>query len=1028
MIVWTSLLVAGALAARSDTWDVQAPHGPTHTWSAELSEGTWISVDVHPDGGQLVFDLLGDLYLMPLSGGTARRITLGSAWDQDPRWSPDGRHLLFVSDRGGNQEIWIRDLDAGEDRPLTDGRPERFAEASWSPDGRTIVARKRITDTRSIGMCELWLFDVDGGDGVQLTQTDTHPFPLEPSYSPDGRSLYFSSTPWRFQYGRDPNQGIYDLHRIDLQTGEILRLTAEAGSAFRPTVNPITAEVALMRRRGSETVLEIYDPEDGSRRQIADGLERDNQEGFALNGLYPHASWTPDGTELVLWDDGQIVRIDARSGRRTVVPFTAKVRHVLTEPVREQRRVGLGNEVVARAVRWPAVSPDGQTIVFEAFGRLWRQGVDGEPAEPLTDGTRRALAPQWSSDGRSLVYATWHDTEQGDVRVLDTVTGKERIVTGARAQYLSPSWSPDGRRLAWWKGSGAPLRGHDTGGELWLQLELASVEGGPVVPVLQRELAGGGRRVQRPGWSPDGTRLLLVTDEPGEKPWIAPKTLLQVLTFAGHVERTVARFERATEVVVSPSGDSVAWVEDHKVWRSSLPWTAGTPLELGPELHPVPVAQVGEEAGTWLSWSGEQISWSTGPELTIGEREIRLEARMDRPLPTDTWAYVNVRAVTMGPQGVVEDATVLVEGDRIASVGTEPAPEGVRTVDARGKTLIPGLIDVHAHLHYGASDAHPQRSWRHEIALAYGFTTIHDPSAADDVVFGTAERIAAGLELGPRVFSTGGVLYGAKARARTRVDSLDDARFHVRRMAAQGALSVKNYQQPGRDQRQWLIQAAREEGLNVYPEGGGDLFMNLGMLIDGHTGIEHSLPVAPLYADVIGLYAATGAGYSPTLLVAYGGPTGERYYYDSYELLADEKFLAFTPPEVVDRVARRTPSAVRDGDWHHLTVARSAGELRDAGVPVVLGAHGQLQGLGGHWELWALGDGLGAEGALRAATLDAAWYLGLERDLGSLERRKLADMVLVDGNPLQDLSTTTAIVEVVQGGVRYDGDTLDRMN
>jgi hypothetical protein len=331
-------------------------------------------------------------------------------------------------------------------------------------------------------------------------------------------------------------------------------------------------------------------------------------------------------------------------------------------------------------------------------------------------------------------------------------------------------------------------------------------------------------------------------------------------------------------------------------------------------------------------------------------------------------------------------------------------------------------------MHFGASDAHPQRSWRHAITLAYGFTTVHDPSAPDDVVFGTSERIAAGLEPGPRVFSTGGVMYGAKSRGRTQIESLDDARFHVRRMAVQGARSIKNYQQPGRDQRQWLVLAAREEGLHIYPEGGGDLFMNLGMLIDGHTGIEHALPVAPLYADVIGLYAATGAGYTPTLLVAYGGASGERFFYGSEDLLGDEKFVRFTPDEVLDRVARRTPSMVRDGDWHHRSVSLAAGELQKAGVPVVLGSHGQLQGLGGHWELWGLSEGLGREGALRAATIDAAWYLGLERDLGSLEGRKLADMVLVEGNPLEDIRATANIVEVVQGGIRYEGDTLDRLN
>ena len=232
---------------------------------------------------------------------------------------------------------------------------------------------------------------------------------------------------------------------------------------------------------------------------------------------------------------------------------------------------------------------------------------------------------------------------------------------------------------------------------------------------------------------------------------------------------------------------------------------------------------------------------------------------------------------------------------------------------------------------------------------------------------------------------------------------------------------------PSRRQRQWLIAAARDAGINVYPEGGGDLFHNMTMLVDGHTGIEHAIPVAPLYADVRGLYAATGAGYTPTLLVAYGGLSGEHWFFQTEALLEDEKFLRFAPEEWVARNLRRRSVLVSDDDWFFQEVAQAAAELQDEGVPVLTGAHGQVQGMGVHWEMWALGESMGPLNALRTATLDAAWYIGVEQDLGSIEVGKLADMVLIDGNPLEDLRQSVEIVEVMQGGTRFNAETLDRL-
>ncbi|MCB9759663.1 MAG: PD40 domain-containing protein [Alphaproteobacteria bacterium] len=1027
LVLTLSMLLSSMACAKkkdAESWDIEESYKYSQSWKATLSTGTWLNVDVHPDGAQIAFDLLGDLYLLPLEGGEARVLSRGPAWDQDPRFSPDGERLLYVSDRGGNQDLWVMDLASGETSRLTEGAPERFAEGTWSPDGRYVVARKRVIDTRSIGMSELWLFDTRGGDGVQLTETKAHPFPTEATFSKDGKHLYFSSTPWRFDYGRDPNQGVFDLHRMDLETGEVVRLTAEAGSAFRPTVNPVSGEVALMQRKAGATVLTLFDPETGARRPLGDRVfEHDNQEGFVLNGLYPHAAWTPDGKTLVIWDDGTLVRVDGATGQATPISWTADVALDLAEHVRFEVPVAREDTVQARAIRWPTVSPQGDRVVFEAFGRLWLQALGGGPASPITPPDRRAVAPSWSPDGARLVYATWTDADAGAVVVRDMASGSERTLTAVPAQYLAPAFSPDGQRVAWLRGSGATLRGLDTSQELWFRLEIwddgAVSDGG--------EYGGsyGGNRAHRLAWSADGARLLLVDDEPQDKPHTHDKTVLVSVDPDGRDRRVVARWDRATEVAVSPDGRRVAYVENFHVYAADLPLVGDQTLELGPKDGALPVTSLSEGSGGWLSWAGDQVTWSLGRELHVGDATHTLDASLPRAAREGRYAYVNARVLTMGEAGVIDGATVLIDGERVVSVGAEPPPQGVPVVDLGGKTLLPGFIDVHAHLHYGASDVQPQASWRHRVNLAYGVTSAHDPSAHNDTVFATSERIEAGLELGPRTWSTGWILYGAKAKGRSWIASYEDALAHVRRQKAWGAVSVKSYQQPAREQRQWVLNAARAEGINVYPEGGGDLFNNMNMLVDGHTGIEHALPVAPLYDDVIGLYAASGAGYTPTLLVAYGGLSGENWFYQTESLLEDEKFLTFTPAWWVDRSVRRRGVLVNDDDWYFKEVARSAAALSEAGVPVNLGAHGQIQGVGVHWELWALGEAMGPEAALRAATINGAWYIGVDKDLGSVEPGKLADLIVLDGDPLADLRVTMNLVEVVKGGVRYDPDTLE---
>jgi Tol biopolymer transport system component/imidazolonepropionase-like amidohydrolase len=1041
-------------------WKVEDPHGPTKTIAFTTDEGTWISLDVSPDGSQIAFALLGDLYVMPIAGGEARAITSGAAYDVQPRYSPDGKWIAFASDRGGIENLWVCDLEGKNPRQVSQEKDQTVNTPSWSPDGDYLVGRKRFTDRSSLGTIELWMWHVKGGQGFKISDREKQPDAADAAFSRDGRFLYFGARDARYQYDRNVDQGIWQIKRFDRTTGQILPLTGEFGGSAAPELSPDGKSMAFVRRIRSRTQLEIMDLASGRTRKIAEGLQRDNQEGFAFHGVFPGYAWMPDGKSIVATAENKIWRWDAATGQRTAIPFSAKVDLRVAEAVRFQRRLG-ENQFRARILRWPVESPDGKWLVFSAVGHLYRMELPGGTPKRLTTNDDPEYAPSFSADGKRITFVTWSDEGSGHVWTAsfnaDGTIGSPRRVTQDPGQYANPSFSPDGRRIVFVRGSGATLRGDDLGNELWQEILWANADGGPSNYVIGAANRGANRRMTRPTFSPNGERIFYVDDEPPAKPAEVPKTALVSVKLDGTDKQVRLRWAKAEEARVSPDGRWVVYNELHNTFVVPLPTAGKDPVEIAAENSALPVSQLTDEGGEWVNWAddGKTVTWIYGstyhrialdktfpappPPPTTPEEPKKDEKKpkkelpksdavdvalvLERAKPTGVVAYTNARIVTMKGDEVVEKGTIVVENDRIQAVGPVKlvkVPAGAKVVDLTGKTIMPGLFDEHAHLHYTALDIFPQRPWKYLANLAYGVTTTHDPSASTQEVFGQGEMVEAGLMVGPRIFSTGYILYGADDPSRALINSLDDARRHVRRLKSLGAISVKSYMQPRREQRQWILQAAREEGIMVVPEGGGDLEMDMTMILDGHTTIEHALPFAPLAKDVVTLFGQSGTAYTPTLLVAYGGPSGENWFYQHYDVWNDKRLLRFVPQAVLDPRARvRTMQP--DDVWHHLAVAASAKKIVQAGGRVNLGGHGQLQGLGPHWEMWAFVQaGMTPLEAIRVATLSPAQTLGLDADLGSIEAGKLADFVVLERNPLEKIENTDSVLTVVKNGVAYN--------
>lgn len=991
-----------------------------------------MSVDVSPSGGDLIFDLLGDIYRLPIAGGDATPLLTGIAFESQPVYAPSGKEIAFISDRSGNENLWVSAADGTGLRQLTFLNDNtEFVSPEWSFDGKSIFVS---TLRPEIGGYELWRVDAKKGGGERVTRAKAAPNTqhiyrhnsLAARPFPDGEHVAVAERYGIFNY--PPKIPSWRVVKRKLTTGETLELVTAPGSAMRPALSPDGQWLVYATRENAEGVLRLRNLANGDDRVLVRGSQVDKQEAYATLDVVPRFDFTPDGKAVVFTSNAKLERVEIETGERRPIPFNVHVELDVGPTLRRSLNDVADYEgpVQARVIMAPHLSPTGKHAAFSAFGRIYHADSDGGDPVRLTNENRVEAEPIWSPDSRSIAYVSW-DNEGGSIWRADVASGTATAIVNNSAFYTDPAFAPDGASIYALRSSGRDHRRAPMDYFFYRRSDLVRIDlsNGHIQKIASGNFGGA------PQFDQNGR--MYISSKSGMQS-VDQKTgkTQTVLSITGPSYYFMESRTPAADIRISPDGKWALAQVQTQLYLVQLSDKSRS-LDVGDPNAPIRrLTNIGADFVGWAE-GGKTIYWALGstlyklpfsPDLLTGEiptaQAVNFKVALPRDYAAGTLVLRGATAITMKGDEIVKNADIVIENGTIAAIGRRGAvdlPRNANIRNIKGKYVLPGLIDTHAHWSWVRHNVLEEQPPQFLSYLTYGVTAGLDPSTLSIDFLAYDDLVRVGRTIGPRAFSTGPAVFSY-----AEINTLDDARNILRRYKDHYKLrNIKQYRVGNRRQRQLFAMAADELELLPTTEGADNLKLSLTQIIDGFAGLEHAMPSYPLGADVLTLLEKMQTSYTLTLLHL---PAGTSHFFTQYTHQKDEKLYRFLPPEVIQMRAHQV-RFFADGAQFTKMAADGGRAVVEQGGLLGVGSHSELGGLSYHWEMFALAmSGMAPHEVLRAATIGSAETIGRASDLGSLEAGKRADIIILDENPLKSLENTLSISLVMKNGRLYDAEFL----